>query len=227
MTRATVNARIKQGNRATFKDTSHLPILCGRTSGSGTFNCGGDLGRIWRCTARKDSDLSDLRAWFGVVPKASTSGSIALPALLALADARRCHVGETPDGKRYQIWLAEHKIGYRRLPNGTYEVLRERDPVRESQRVLRNRMWPDDWGSDEVVERHVGRVPLPKDMADLVRSHIGVADGTPFGLGMGGSGVVGEVPPIPSVIICPRCGTPNHVLALAFDERRGAWYTCF
>jgi hypothetical protein len=202
-------------------------MLCGRTNGSGAFNCGGDLGRIWRYTARKDSDLSDPRAWSGAVLKAATWASVALPALLALADGRRCHVGETPDGKRYQVWLAEHKVGYRRLPDGKYEVLRERDPVLESQRVLRNRVWPDDWGSDEVVERHVGRAPLPRNMAEVVRSYIGVADGTPFGLGMGGSGVVGEVPTIPSVIICPRCSTPNLVQARAFDERRGAWYTVF
>jgi hypothetical protein len=218
VTQTIVDARIKKSRRTTFKDALYFDVLCGRQTVLDTYDCGGHLGRIWRLKARKDADLADPRSWSGGAPNFIDGVSISASALLDLAvDLRGCHVGETPDARHHQIWLAEHELGYRRLANGQYEVLPQRSPIRESERLSRT---AHPFG-EGYIERPVGHKPLPKDLAELVRSRGGAGDGTPLGLAAGGQGVVGGIPPIPSVIICPKCGARNQVLPLVFDERRG------
>ena len=120
-----IDARVKQSSWTTDPRTPYFPVLCGRVVGRGPEICGGHLGRIWRFTARKDEDPIDRANWLGGIHGFMDWTSIAAPALMDLVvDLRRCHFGESPDGRGYQLWLAEHEDGYRRLPNGDYEVLR-------------------------------------------------------------------------------------------------------
>src|SRR5215213_76414 len=190
--------------KRTLEYADYFTVLCGRRTGD-SFDCGGVLGRIWLYSARKGSDLSDPDNWTGARPNFTDWTSVALPALLELVtDWSHVHLEETPDGKRVQIWLAEHELGYCRLPNGDYQVLPRRSPLRESERLRRTKD-PADRTRRGIIERPEGRRPLPQDHADLLRFRGGVRDGTPLGLGPGGRGTVGAIPTLPVVITCPKC----------------------
>jgi hypothetical protein len=139
-----------------------------------------------------------------------------------VADLKRCYFGETPDGTGYLIWLAEHERGYRRLDTGDYQVLRQKSVTKEPRKT--HRRFDPTSRTEKFIDRPIGR-PLPEDIADLLRYKGGVGDGTPLGLAPGGRGVVGEVPPVPSVVICPKCGDRNLLEPLGFDERSSTWYT--
>jgi hypothetical protein len=220
---ALVEARIKKSSWLQDPNTPYFPIFCGRVLKDRPQGCGGALGRVWRYTARKGSDLSDIENWIGGMNTFSDWTSIGAAAMRDLVvDASRCHIGEARGGEYYQLWLAEHEQGYRRLKTGDYQVLQRRSAVNESQRVLRTQPLLH----STYLERPTGRRPMPPEMADLVRYRGGILrDGAPMSLGVGGTGVVGEVPPIPSVILCPKCGERNRVEPLVFDERSGMWHT--
>jgi hypothetical protein len=232
-----VEARLKKSKRITWEHADSFTIHCGRVSNA-TVDCGALLGRIWRFTATKDADLNDPENWEGGPTSFTDYTSIAAHALPRyVTNLSHVHRQETADGKRYQIWLAEHQIGYCRLPNGDFQVLPERDSVMESKRVVQVCTLP--W-SEAKVERSTGRRPISDEEQEYLYDKAGVGETAVLGLAPGGRVVIGDIPGLPAVITCPRCGrqpvgsercrgitkyaTRNLVMPLEFDERSGRWY---
>src|SRR4051794_34941612 len=116
------HARLKESKRITSEYANYFTVHCGRSI-SATRTCGGPLGRIWRFTAEKHADLTDPESWEGGPGSFTNYTSIAAHALPHYTDLSRVYREETLNGGHYQIWLAEHEVGYCRLPNGDYEVL--------------------------------------------------------------------------------------------------------
>jgi hypothetical protein len=240
VTAITVEARLKKGRWLTDEEAQYIPVLCGRPARAEGQFCTGELGRIWQWTAHNGCDLTDPDNWSGGPGSFTDWTSIAAAASLELVtDWSNVHVGETTDGKRVRIWLAEHESGYCRLPSGDFQILRSRSPVGDSERLDR-RADPIDPLGQRSIERPMGRRGGGEGLADLLRDKGGLRDGTPLGLAPGGRFVAGAVPGLPAVIHCPKCSqvpdrarrcrddppgaTRNFVLPLAFDERRGIWY---
>jgi hypothetical protein len=224
---AVVDAVIKQGAWLGSEHVTHLPIRCGQVVSAVGDICGGDLGRIWRIDVSKD-DAQDLfnpdkqhgHVSGGIGP-GNSIGTVDL--LLGAVYLKRAHVSQTRDGTRFTIWLAEHpKTAYRRLRSGEYEVLRMRDPGREPKRVVRANI-----GLTQPLayDRLSGRRSFPPEIHARLLELRGINDGTPFGLGEGGMGVLGDRPAVPATIICPECKTPNLVRPVEFDVNCGKWHT--
>jgi hypothetical protein len=190
---------------------AYFRILCNHTFPSGHL-CPAELGHVHMITRRKDADPTDPASYRSnhIIPRVPGGGGIerfglgAFAPELALVAPEKAHTHDMDGGEDEGLWFVSYELGYRwrrelaqvkDLPH--FEIFKPRKFGRTGANAARR--------------------PMTGARAAALEARI-----DPFGhYGFSAEyGVLGDVPTLPAVILCPQCATWNRVRTPNDDDLR-------